>query len=95
MNEASEGFLYLFGGFCFWGGDPKTTEGYKRKLTTVLSADMEGYSGLMREDEEATVHTLTTYRTAMTRSKFIHMVMVFVNLRILIPHKAFERRREQ
>jgi class 3 adenylate cyclase/TolB-like protein len=38
----------------------------RRRLSAILSADVEGYSRLMREDEEATVHTLTTYRTAMT-----------------------------
>jgi TolB-like protein/class 3 adenylate cyclase len=43
-----------------------TTEDFKRRLSAILSADVEGYSQLMREDEEATVHTLTTYRTAMT-----------------------------
>ena len=43
-----------------------TTEDLKRRLSAILSADVEGYSRLMREDEEATVHTLTTYRTAMT-----------------------------
>jgi len=37
-----------------------------RRLSAILSADVEGYSRLMREDEEATVHTLITYRTAMT-----------------------------
>ena len=42
------------------------TEGYKRKLTTILSADVAGYSRLMREDEAATVKTLTTYRDIMT-----------------------------
>jgi len=39
-----------------------TTEGFKRKLTAILSADVEGYSRLMREDEGATVRTLKTYR---------------------------------
>ncbi len=42
------------------------TEGFKRRLTAILSADVEGYSRLMRDDEEATVRTITTYRTAMT-----------------------------
>jgi adenylate cyclase len=42
------------------------TEGYKRKLTTLFSADVEGYSRLMAEDEAATVDTLTTYREIMT-----------------------------
>jgi TolB-like protein/class 3 adenylate cyclase len=43
-----------------------TTEEFKRRLTAILSADAEGYSRLMREDEEATIRTLTTYRNAMT-----------------------------
>jgi adenylate cyclase len=43
-----------------------TQEGFKRKLTAILSADVEGYSRLMSEDEEATVRTLTTYREVMT-----------------------------
>jgi adenylate cyclase len=37
-------------------------EGFKRKLTAILSADVEGYSRLMGEDEEATIHTITEYR---------------------------------
>jgi adenylate cyclase len=40
-------------------------EGYKRKLTTILSADVAGYSRLMGEDEAATVKTLTSYRDIM------------------------------
>jgi TolB-like protein/class 3 adenylate cyclase/Flp pilus assembly protein TadD len=40
-------------------------EGFKRKLTAILSADVEGYSRLMDDDEEATVRTLTAYRTAI------------------------------
>ena len=40
-------------------------EGFKRKLTAILSADVEGYSRLMGENEEATVRTLTNYRTAI------------------------------
>ncbi|MHC4639217.1 MAG: adenylate/guanylate cyclase domain-containing protein [Planctomycetota bacterium] len=43
-----------------------TQESFKRKLTAILSADVEGYSRLMSEDEEATVRTLTTYREVMT-----------------------------
>jgi len=65
-EEASKGFLYPFGGFCISGGDPMSAEEFKRRLTAILSADVEGYSRLMREDEEATVHTITAYRTAMT-----------------------------
>jgi adenylate cyclase len=29
-------------------------EGFKRKFTAILSADVQGYSRLMGEDEEAT-----------------------------------------
>ncbi|MBW2428905.1 MAG: adenylate/guanylate cyclase domain-containing protein, partial [Deltaproteobacteria bacterium] len=41
-------------------------QNFKRKLTAILSADVEGYSRLMDDDEEATVRTLTTYRIAIT-----------------------------
>jgi len=40
-------------------------KGFKRKLAAILSADVEGYSRLMDDDEEATVRTLTAYRTAI------------------------------
>ena len=40
-------------------------EGFKRKLAAILSADVEGYSRLMEDDEEATVRTLTSYCTAI------------------------------
>ena len=43
-----------------------TAEGLKRKLAAILSADVEGYSRLMGDDEESTIRTLTTYRSAMT-----------------------------
>jgi len=39
-----------------------TTEGFQRKLTAILSADVVGYSRLMGEDEEATVQTLHKYK---------------------------------
>jgi adenylate cyclase len=42
------------------------TQDFKRKLTAILSADVEGYSRLMAEDEETTVRTITTYREVMT-----------------------------
>jgi adenylate cyclase len=35
---------------------------YDRKMSAILSADVKGYSRLMRSDEPATVHTLTQYR---------------------------------
>ena len=41
-------------------------EGFKRKLTAILSADAEGYSRLMGEDEDATIRTLTSYRELMS-----------------------------
>ncbi len=37
-------------------------ERVQRKLTTILAADVEGYSRLMGADEEATLKTLKTYR---------------------------------
>jgi adenylate cyclase len=37
-------------------------EGFKRKLTSILSIDAVGYSRLMEDDEEATVRTITSYR---------------------------------
>jgi len=43
-----------------------TTQEFKRKLAAILSADVEGYSRLMDDDEEATVRTLTKYRNAIT-----------------------------
>ena len=39
---------------------------FKSKLTAILSADVEGYSRLMGEDEDATIRTLTTYRELMS-----------------------------
>lgn len=41
------------------------TEGFKRKLAAILSADVKGYSRLMGEDEDMTVRTLTGYREVM------------------------------
>jgi adenylate cyclase len=35
------------------------------KLTAILSADVVGYSRLMGDDEQATLATLTEYRTLM------------------------------
>ena len=36
--------------------------GVKRKLAVILAADAEGYTRLMRADEEPTLETLTEYR---------------------------------
>ena len=41
-------------------------EAFKRKLTAILSADVEGYGRLMGEDEDATIRTLTSYRELMS-----------------------------
>ncbi|MBC8175856.1 MAG: adenylate/guanylate cyclase domain-containing protein [Deltaproteobacteria bacterium] len=43
-----------------------TTKDVKRKLTAILSADVQGYSRLMGDDEVATVETITAYRKVMT-----------------------------
>jgi TolB-like protein/class 3 adenylate cyclase len=39
----------------------------KRKLTAIFSADVEGYSRLMEEDELATVETLTLHKEIMRK----------------------------
>ena len=36
--------------------------GIKRQLKAIFSADVKGYSKLMGDDDEATVHTITAYR---------------------------------
>ena len=40
-------------------------DGLKRKLAAILSADVEGYSRLMGDDEVGTIDTLTAYKEAM------------------------------
>ena len=42
-----------------------STERYKRKLSAILSANARGYSGLMEEDEAATLKTLKAHRDVM------------------------------
>src|SRR5690348_16992016 len=44
---------------------PMTDDKVKRRLTTVLCADVYGYSRLMEVDEAGTLATLRRYRTAM------------------------------
>jgi class 3 adenylate cyclase len=39
--------------------------GMERRLAAILSADVQGYSRLMHEDETATIQTLTAYRSLM------------------------------
>jgi adenylate cyclase len=43
------------------------TENFKRRLTAILSADVEGYSRLMRDNEDETVRTITAYRAAIAK----------------------------
>ncbi|MGD9031442.1 MAG: tetratricopeptide repeat protein, partial [Desulfobacteraceae bacterium] len=43
------------------------TDDVKRKLTAIFSADVEGYSRLMEEDELATVETLTSHKETMRK----------------------------
>ena len=40
----------------------------RRKLAAILSADVQGYSRLMGDDEVATIRTLTAYRDLMART---------------------------
>jgi len=42
-----------------------TLPSIQRKLAAIFSADVQGYSRLMGDDEVATVRTLTTYRDVM------------------------------
>jgi hypothetical protein len=48
------------------GKDPHSTRpasvGIERKLTAILSADVQGFSRPMGEDEEATLQTLNAHR---------------------------------
>ena len=53
-------------GLCVFGGILMGDEGFERKLTAVLSADVAGYSRLMSEDDEATIRTLNGHRNMMT-----------------------------
>ena len=39
----------------------------ERKLAAIFSADVKGYSRLMGDDEEATIHTLKSYRDVIAR----------------------------
>ena len=45
----------------------KNASSVKRKLVAILSADVQGYSRLMGDDEVATIRTLTAYRELMSR----------------------------
>jgi adenylate cyclase len=43
------------------------TEEFTRRLSAILSADVVGYSRLMRDDEEATVRSIKLFRSAITK----------------------------
>lgn len=42
------------------------TEGFTRRLSAILSINAAGYSRLMRDEDEATVETLTTDRRILS-----------------------------
>jgi hypothetical protein len=46
------------------------TQGFERKLTSIFSPKVKGYSRLMDEDDEATVFTITAYRKIITNIIF-------------------------
>ncbi len=41
------------------------TEKFERKLSAIFSADVKGYSRLMRDDEDETIRSITVYRSAI------------------------------
>ena len=47
-------------------------EGFKRKLTTILSTDAVGYSRLMGDDEMATVRAIELYRDIISNLVTLH-----------------------
>jgi adenylate cyclase len=47
-------------------------QGYHRKLTAILSADVAGYSRLMQDDEAATVATLESYKQIISDLVKLH-----------------------
>ncbi len=51
-----------------------TLPSVQRKLAAIFSADVQGYSRLMGDDEVATVRTLTAYRG--TRSASENLILV-------------------
>ncbi len=69
-------------------------ERIQRKLTTILAADVEGYTRLMRADEEATLKTLGEYREIIDGLIARHDGRVFRGgggaLRHFMPGRDFE-----
>ena len=60
-------------------GDRAPVEGHRpqRKLTTILSADVAGYSRMMREDEEGTYRALQSCRREIDRVAEDHQGRIF------------------
>ncbi len=52
-------------------------EGIERRLTTILSADVAGYSRLMGADEEATIRALSACRQVIDELVTNHHGRVF------------------
>lgn len=46
-----------------------STQKFKRRLTAILSADVEGYSVLMRDDEAATVMMVLILRLGIAKNR--------------------------
>jgi adenylate cyclase len=57
------------------GGAP--SQGLERKVATILSADVAGYSRLMAEDEEATLRTFRAHRELFEQLVALHRGRVF------------------
>jgi len=57
--------------------EPATPLELERKLTTILSADVAGYSRLMAEDEEATLSTFRRHRAVFEVLVALHRGRIF------------------
>ncbi len=62
-RPVSEAARRASGGFSMTG--PDLGFGFDRRLTTILAADIVGYSGLMRATEDSTMRALGAYRAIM------------------------------
>jgi adenylate cyclase len=71
-------------------------EGLTRMLSALLSIDTVGYSRLMRDDEEATVETLTAYSRILTHliEQYRSRVVDFPRDNILAEFSSVEIQRE-
>jgi adenylate cyclase len=57
--------------------EPAAPEALQRKLTTILSADVAGYSRLMADDEEATLGTFRGHRQVFESLVALHHGRIF------------------